>query len=86
MTWRDVVADVLPDQAPEIVDVIVGRWGGANLYLPVRVARLRWRRRVPSGAAERFADDMRAAIMFRGGTIDNARVVLAAIAGRRFVV
>ena len=86
MTWREVVADVLPGPAPEIVGVIAARWGGANLYLPVRVARLRWRGCMPAGAAERFADDMRAAIMFRGGTIDDARVVLAAIAGRRFVV
>ena len=86
MTWREVVADVLPGPAPEIVEVVAARWAGANLYLPMRVARLRWRRSVPAGAAERFADDMRAAIERRGGTIDDARVVLAAIAGRRFVV
>ena len=86
MTWREAVTEVVPGAAPTIVESVADRWGGANLYLSVRVVRLRWRRCAPGGAAERFADDLRAAILHHGGTIDDARVVLAAIVGRRFVV
>lgn len=85
-TWRGVVADVLPGPAPRIVELIAARWQGANLYLPARIARCRWRGRDPHGAAEQFASDLIAAVLAHGGTRDNARVVLAALVGRRFVV
>ena len=87
MTWREALARVLPDQAPAIAECIAARWSGANLYLPLRVARLRWRcHGTPTGASERFADELWSAIVQHGGTTDDARVVLLAITGRRFVV
>lgn len=84
--WRDVVAAVLPDAAPRIVARVAGQWRGANLYLPLRVTRLRWAGAAPRGAAERFAADLHAAVLAHGGTTEDARVVLAALVGRRFVV
>lgn len=85
-SWRTVVAAVLPGPAPRIIDTVAGRWAGANIYLPRRIARLRWRGPAPRGSAECFAADLHDAVMEGGGTSGDARCILAALVGRRFVV
>ena len=85
-TWRDALAAVLPDQAADIEAALSKRWRGANLYIPLRTARLRWRGAAPAGAAERFAADVRDEILARGGSTADVLAVLLAVTQRRFVV
>lgn len=84
--WHDAVGVVLPYAAPRVIGRVADRWAGANIYLPLRVARLRRPRAPHRGAAEHFAADMHAAVLDVGGTTADARVVLTSLAGRRFVV
>lgn len=84
--WTRTVAAVLPGHGAAVCGDVARKWSGANLYIPLRTARLEWRRAAAAGAAERFADDLREAVIRHGGTEQHARRILMALTQRRFVV
>ena len=87
MTWREAVRVVRPIEADDIIAAIDRRWRRMGIYLPMRAARLRWRRgSAPAGAAERFADDLRRQVLAHGGTESDALAALLPIGGTKFWV
>ena len=86
MTWRESLAAAAPSIAPGAAEAIAADWSGARIYLPMRAARLHWRRRHPHGAAERFAETVLAQILLRGGTRNDALAALLPLAQRHLII
>ena len=87
--WSDAVYDVLARAAAaQVVRSVRDEWGGARIYVPLSAVRLAWRDtgRAPTGAAERFAATVTAAVQTAGGSEAEARGILLPLAGRHIVI
>lgn len=85
MRLDEIAREVLPEEVHEaVVDAMRPAWKGARLYMPARPAREGGR--VPRGAADRFALELRAAIVDAGGTAAQADEILTALSAGYFWV
>ena len=85
MRLADISRDVLPADVHErVTEIMRPAWKGARLYMPARPAREGGR--APRGAADRFAVELRAAILDAGGTASQADEILTALSAGYFWV